>query len=155
VNFLAGDTWEAQREFSVEPVSASKTIFSYKISNYRQIPTLIIKEQGRYEDATKAIRQLVISLLSHDHMMPSFVTSWTESLLPEHRLLLCIMFQTFPKPRELYDVCFKRREPNLHQLENVQRQYLVYVEKAVTLPDIRLTLETILGLVYWSRMLKD
>jgi hypothetical protein len=126
--------------------------FSYKISNYRQIPTLIIEEQGTYEEATKAIKQLVVPLLSQDQMMPPFVTSWTEGLLPEHRLLLCIMFQTFPKPGELYDVCFKRRESDLHQWENVQRQYLAYIGKAA---EMRLTLETILGLVYWSRMLKD
>jgi hypothetical protein len=56
VNFLAGDTWEAQRDFSVELVSTSKTILFYKISNYKQISTLIIKAQGRYEDATKAIK---------------------------------------------------------------------------------------------------
>jgi hypothetical protein len=84
--------------------------------------------------------------------MPPFVTSWTESLLPEHRLLLSIMFQAFRKPGELYDVCFKRREPDLYQRENVQTQWFMYIGKAA---EIRLTLETILGLVYWSRMLKD
>lgn len=124
--------------------------------NEKQVSTLIIKEQHLERGAANAMKQLTLPLkLPQNQAVPSFVQSWAGSLIPEQQLLLCAMFWKFSKPGALYSECFARTKPDLHKWENVRRCYADHVGKEATLSEIRLTLEGILGVVYWSRMLKN
>jgi hypothetical protein len=56
---------------------------------------------------------------------------------------------------DLFEVCFKSKQPDLKKLEDVKSSYSKFTGKKWTLSEIRLALNVVINRIYFWRMLKD